>query len=239
LDVDTLLVRDPRPALNAISGSVLFTTKDSERYPVNTGVMIVRHSAIPKLLTLWRTDTMRVLKDKTLLAQSQSADYPYGAPDQLSFYHLADYQTGATDYTITALDGEKLTTTAIDCARFNQTNSVPITDDMYIAHYKSTWQKILLDGQPFNDKRPREASWELFRYYLQTHHHALKKISDTQHALFAITTPPYVADIAGTFTFDEVAYQTVLDEWQKGAGRRQLQSLWIRAVKKIKKILGI
>lgn len=176
VDVDTLVVQKLELDFQA-SDDILFTTKD-EKYPVNTGVIAAKVSnKVKKIFTEWRTQTQAISMDALLSKEANSNLHPYGAADQMSFFRLMSYNKEQKIYNLTR-DEESIRFRSIPCAIFNETNSLPITRDVQIIHYKAGWQRVLIDGFVFNENnRPRRDSMEMYRLYLQYFKSALTDLN--------------------------------------------------------------
>lgn len=115
LDGDTLVRKSIHPFFQS-EFDITFTDKP-EKFPLNTGVMLVKNSlASKKFFTAWKKETLAILKNPEKLKNSTSVSYPYGAPDQMSFYHLISYKQNLRNYHL-SIEGDKVLLKAVP-ARF-------------------------------------------------------------------------------------------------------------------------
>lgn len=168
LDVDTLVLKDPIIILSEskkIDADVLITVKDEEKWPINTGVIITKITQKTCFFfQKWQEDTFKLFNSEQSLYQASSVDYPYGGVDQMSMHKIVEYSRNANHFYLKNCCG--LNIKKILCTNFNQTNSMPINDDIFIIHYKGVWQHILLHGENFTKYRRRIDSMQMYEYYL-------------------------------------------------------------------------
>jgi hypothetical protein len=180
-DSDTLVRRDLSPFFAQGDADVIFTTKP-ESAPLNSGVMLARGGpAATEFFRAWRDATIAILRTPAECAKANDSKHPYGGADQMSLYQLLDYTREREIFTFrgTAEHGAapmEVRLRAEPCARLNETNSRPLTDEIHIVHYKAGWQSILLDGRPFSRFRPRTESWEMLGLFLDTLDAGLKRV---------------------------------------------------------------
>jgi hypothetical protein len=202
-DVDTLVLRDVAPFLAKDGADVIFTDKP-DRTALNTGVILAHGNvATVAFFRAWRDRTLAICRDPELYAQANDYSLGYGAADQMALWQMLNYERGRTDYTIEA-EGEYVHLRAEPCALLNETNSVPVTAEKHILHYKSGWQPILLQGRPFTRNRPRETSWPMFTLYLREFRSALAHLnapnsSDFSAHDFGVVIPSYLEVESGAF----------------------------------------
>jgi hypothetical protein len=229
-DVDTLVLRDVVPFLAKDGADVVFTHKP-DRTALNTGVILAHGNvATVAFFRVWRDRTLAICRDPELYAQANDYSLGYGAADQMALWQMLNYERGRADYTI-EVEGEYVHLRAEPCALLNETNSLPVTDDKHILHYKSGWQPILLQGRPFTRNRPRLASWPMFTLYLRRFRDALDALNSaagtrfTAHD-FGIVVPSYFD--AETGGFDSARYAV----WSaREAGKSALRTLGYAARK--------
>jgi hypothetical protein len=202
-DVDTLVLRDVATFLAKDDVDVIFTHKP-DRTALNTGVILAHGCpATVAFFRTWRDRTLSIIGDPELYAQANDYSLGYGAADQMALWQLLNYERGRSDYTMTA-EGQTVRLRAEPCAVLNETNSLPVTDDQHILHYKSGWQPILLQGRPFTRNRPREASWPMFTLYLRRFREALEELNSAAGTHFSardfgIVIPSYLDVETGEF----------------------------------------
>lgn len=143
IDSDTVVCRSPEPLLEG--ADIVFTDKD-EQFQLNTGVVLVRPSrAAEALFQDWMQETMRIIGDDQLLQQAISPENVYGAADQMALHRLLHYKKGKKSYSYPTAHGV-VRLKAAPCSNYNQTNSVPLSPDIWIYHYKGGWRDILFHG---------------------------------------------------------------------------------------------
>lgn len=182
LDVDTLLVRDVSSYFER-EFDLVFTVKDLEVYPINAGVMLAkfrpgRTEALRAFFREWEESTARIIADPELLAIAGDRARGYGAADQMAFSRMLGYERGTHAYSVT-VGAETVRAVALPCAELNEVNSKPIEPQTHVIHYKSVWQDILLHGFNFSARRPKEASREMYVYYLKTYREAKARVAGT------------------------------------------------------------
>ncbi len=181
-DVDTLILRDIAPFFDRDGADVIFTDKP-ERTALNTGVLLVQGRPAAAFFREWRDRTLQICRTPDLYAQANDFSLGYGAADQMALWRMLDYVRGRADYDISC-GGEHVRLRAEPCALLNETNSVPVTADKHILHYKAGWQLILLKGRPFSRNRPRETSWPMFTLYLTRFREALAALNTAASTRF-------------------------------------------------------
>ena len=185
VDVDMLVRKDVEHFFSE-DFDLAFTYKDSEIYPINTGTFLTRGTATTAaFFDRWEKETKKIMQDKELLRRATIHDFPYGAPDQMAFYEMIQYQKGKKRYQVT-IEGTQLSCAGFPCEMLNETNSVPITETTAIIHYKGGWHNILLNGRGFTFRRPRGASWEMYFFYIKTYEDAVRYVSDVLGQTFSI-----------------------------------------------------
>ncbi len=176
-DSDTLVRRD-LSGFFAGGDDVVFTTKPTERVPLNTGVLLAKGGAATvAFFHAWRDATLHILRTPELFSQANDQALPYGGADQMALIQLLQFQPQREHYTVSA-GGQEVRLRAEPCARLNETNSRPLSgvgEEIHIIHYKAGWQSILLFGRPFSRYRPRVASWEMLVYFMETFFAALAR----------------------------------------------------------------
>ncbi len=223
-DVDTLVLRNVTPFFERDTADVIFTDKP-ERTALNTGVLLAHgRPAATAFFCEWRDRTLEICRTPELYAQANDFSLGYGAADQMALWKMLSYERGRADYEIEC-GGERVKLRAELCAMLNETNSVPVTDDRHILHYKAGWQLILLQGGPFTRNRPRDTSWPMFTLYLTRFRVALAGLNDAAGAHFTardfgIVIPSYFEPETGGF--DATRYAM----WRaRAAGRSALRTL--------------
>ncbi len=171
-DGDTLIRRDLAVFFDD-AADVVFSTKP-ENVPLNSGVVLTRGHGAASFMRAWREATMHILRTPDLFAQANDQSQPYGGTDQMSLHQLLGYERGRDRYTVTC-EGREIRLRAEPCARLNETNSRPLTDEIHVVHYKAGWQQILLNGRPFSKWRPRVESWDMLTLFLETFAAALQR----------------------------------------------------------------
>lgn len=202
-DVDTMILRDITPFFDNDEADVIFTDKP-DRTALNTGVILAHGRPVTTaFFRTWRDRTLAIIADPELYRQANDYSLGYGAADQMALWQMLGYERGRVAYEIDA-GGEKVRLRAKPCAVLNETNSLPVTDEKHILHFKSGWQPILLQGRPFTRNRPRLASWPMFTLYLRRFCEALAGLNAAAGTRFTagdfgIVIPSYVEVETGGF----------------------------------------
>lgn len=196
LDVDTLVIKDLRPIFSDQQADVIFTYKTGG-FVLNTGVLLCRvNSRTCAFFRAWRQETLSILHDPKRYKQANDARLPYGASDQMALHLMLGYSENCQDYRIN-ISGETVLLRGERCERLNETRSAPVSNEIFIIHYKGGWQPIILDGRRFTANRPKAASSEMYRLYLSTFCEGLTRVNalrDTKLRTsdFHIVVPQYV-----------------------------------------------
>lgn len=229
-DVDTLILRDISAFFEKPDADVIFTHKP-ERTALNTGVLLAHgRPATTAFFREWRDRTLHICRTPELYAQANDYSLGYGAADQMALWRMLGYDRGRSDYEITTA-GERVRLRGEPCAILNETNSVPVTDDKVILHYKAGWQLILLQGRAFTRNRPRETSWPMFTLYLARFRAALETLNAAAGTAFTaqdfgIVIPFYLEEKTGGF--DPTRYVV----WRaREAGKSAIRTLRYAAAK--------
>ena len=175
LDVDTLVIRNIGHFFDQ-DFDIVFTYKD-EQFPLNTGVMLCKGNKYPLFFGTWEEETIKIINDPESFEKANSPEYPYGGPDQMSFFKLLRYNPRQREYVLT-IHGQELIVKAMPCRILNEVHSREIRESTHIIHYKGGWQPILLKGQNFTKFRTKAPSWEMYILYLKT----FKKSMEYLHA---------------------------------------------------------
>lgn len=178
IDVDTLVVRDISRYADG-KWDIAITTRDSVPYPINTGVVLLRMNAetrsrIRDFFALWANRARDILADPEQTRRARMRNYPYGAIDQMALYELLGYKRGHDSYVVETRSGS-VSVNAIDCRFLNEIESVPVTEDTHIIHYKGTWQPVLIDGYNFLHKeRTLDKSLKMYEIYISYYEEAIR-----------------------------------------------------------------
>lgn len=194
LDSDVLVLRNIATFFDS-DFDIAFTVKP-EQFPINTGVMLVQKSAgSERFFAEWRQRTLNILADPEQFAQANATDLPYGAADQMSLYQLVGYASDKTNFAV-RLNDDTFKVISYPCAQLNETNSVPITPEHAILHYKGGWRAILLEGKGFHKYRTKQDSFEMYLCYLQTYAAAISALQNVDHHInqneWGIKIPTYI-----------------------------------------------
>lgn len=192
IDNDTVICKSPESLLK--DSDVIFTDKD-EQFQINTGVVLVNPSrATIALFQDWMQETMRIVRDERLLHQAVSPMNPYGGADQMALHRLIDYKKEKKIYSYHTTCGE-VRLIAVPCAQYNQTNSVPLSPDIWIYHYKGGWRDILFYGR-HSPYRPVYDCWPMHILYLNIYRRVIMamrehNVSEDTIKKFCIYIPQY------------------------------------------------
>jgi len=235
-DVDTLVLRDLSTFFDEDAADVVFTHKP-DRTALNTGVLLAHgRPAATAFFREWRDRTLHICRTPELYAQANDYSLGYGAADQMALWQMLGYERGRADYEITCGD-ERVHLRGKPCAVLNETNSLPVTAEKHILHYKAGWQLILLQGRPFTRNRPRETSWPMFALYLTRFREALDALNAAAGTRFTaqdfgIVIPFYYEEQTGGF--DSTRYAV----WRaREAGKSALRTLGY-AARKLTRVNG-
>lgn len=160
LDVDTLIMHN-LSAVMPDDADVLYTWK-LERFPLNTGVMLIRANCATQNFMREFTDlTESIIADETKL---KNACHQYGAADQYALAQILPHH----DFTSVSrkfFGNEIVRFFPMPGHRLNETNSMPITPEVDIYHLKSGWHQILLEDGPYTKWRTLSDCEELQQYW--------------------------------------------------------------------------
>ncbi len=184
MDTDMLVIK-PLADILSKSFDVLITDQKG-RFTINSGLIVAHNTPeVSRFFTAWRKKTEEVLDDPDLFKQSNSLDLPYGGADQMAMHLLVGYTFGTEKYAV-KIEGKTINVHTIPCRVLNETQSRPITKDTHVIHYKGGWRAILFSGGYFTQNRPKAASWQMYRYYIQTHCAAVEKVNKMTGQKFKI-----------------------------------------------------
>jgi hypothetical protein len=196
IDCDTLIVR-PLDVFFETGFDLAYTWKE-DGFALNTGVLLAH--AGPKLESLLEhycrlvEETFRE-PDKLEIARSRA-----GAVDQYSLMKIihpdkeplpwkempiktrSDWYDGPH---VVQIGADEIRLHGFNCIDLNETRSVPITERTHVIHYKSGWQKILLDGALFTAKRPQSECREMHDYWKAASLSAYHRLAE--NSLLSIT----------------------------------------------------
>lgn len=185
VDVDMLVIKPLSYFFAKSDFDVLITTKINENAPINNGIILVNNSQ--KVRTFFKQlakNTTNILMSSELTKKATDSRYPYGASDQMALYQMIQFEIDKKHYDI-KINGEYIKLKTEECRILNETNSTKISVHTHVIHYKGGWQKILIDGENFTNKRPKKDSWEMYIYYLKNYRDALIYLSQYTNADFS------------------------------------------------------
>jgi hypothetical protein len=160
LDCDALVAR-PIHRFFDDDADVVFTWKD-EPFVLNTGVMIFRsgETAVP-FFREWTQRCEAIVADPPALRRACAQS---GAADQHSLREMIGFANydGRFDRDIA---GRKTALRGVPCRLLNETNSVPISDDTHVIHYKAGWRPILFEGARERPGRPAELCGPMLDFF--------------------------------------------------------------------------
>lgn len=193
IDNDTLILKDIKTFFEK-DFDIAFTY-DYFIPKINTGVILVKtRPGIEKFFDRWEKETFDIFNDPIRFSQANDRNFPhYGGTDQMSFYHLIEFKEGKKEYFID-IESKTFHILGISCKYLNEINSVPITQDTHIIHYKGRhWRKIILEGGRFTLYRNKKQSSKMLSLFFKTYYKALKKMGTIPKS-FLISVPPYIDD---------------------------------------------
>jgi len=196
IDCDTLIVRPLDDFFNT-DFDLAYTWKE-DGYPLNSGVLLA-HSGpqLAQLLGHYSRLVEQTFQDpgKLEIARSRSGGVDQYAlmkiihPDkdplqwaEMSIKTRREWYDGVRTVSI-GTDAVKLQ--GFNCIDLNETHCAPITGRTHVIHYKSGWQRILLDGAPFTSARPEAACREMYDFWKAASLDAYHRLAD--NSLLSIT----------------------------------------------------
>jgi hypothetical protein len=158
MDIDTLMLESPFEVFN--SDEDIFVTRKSGKWPLNTGVVFVKKTdSVIDFFNNWHERTETMITSPRL---NQEAEKMSGGADQHSLMELLGIQE-----TIRDKDRQdafcsvySLRIKFLNCSQYNETESVPFTNDLKVIHYKAGWHKILISKSKYTKNRPAKTSTE-------------------------------------------------------------------------------
>lgn len=164
LDSDTIISKSPESFFS--EADITFTAKN-EQFQINTGVMLVKNSnAVQYFFQEWTNRIMDILNSEEMINIACSPQYNFGAVDQMAFYQMIDFNLEKNFYSFNTPYGD-ITLKSVPCNILNQTNSVPLSDDIYIYHYKGGWRAIIQSGE-FSQYRGFCESYAMLKLFSRT-----------------------------------------------------------------------
>lgn len=168
LDADLLIYKNIKSSLPS-DFDIVYTWKN-EKWPLNTGVLIVKASSnVVSFLQEWHQKTIALISDSKKLKQAIQTS---GGGDQHTLLEMMDavkpnpipkgswkkeYEFG------------KINFYGASCEELNQTNSVSLNADSKIFHYKSGMRPVILGDGQFTKARPPETSYEIWALWENTY----------------------------------------------------------------------
>jgi hypothetical protein len=161
LDVDTLVYSNITDALPR--GADLVFTYRHAKFPINTGVIVVRHSdLIRAFFELWRDRTRSIYEDPAALHLARERN---GAPSQDALWQLLDAPRPPIENEIKIeFPFGNMSFVGVPCSVLNEVERVPIKSGARIFHFKSRWHALLLDGKP-DQTWPHEKAKEMYELW--------------------------------------------------------------------------
>lgn len=160
LDVDTLIMHDLSTAMPD-DADVVYTWK-LERFPLNTGVMLVRaNSGTLSFMQEFTGVTESIIADNVKL---KNACNKYGAADQFALAQILPNHD-FTNECERAFGPDTVRFFPVSAHILNETNSMPIVPEVDIFHLKSGWHSILLEDGPYTKWRTHADCDELQHYW--------------------------------------------------------------------------
>lgn len=163
IDCDTVVVRRLEHFLDC-GADIVFTWKDAP-FPLNTGVILARSGrAAEGFFSAWCAETEAVLRDEQALALALGCS---GAADQHALRRMIGFVHYDGQFE-REIGGARLRFRGVPCRELNETNSVPLTSETHVVHYKTAWHPILLEGGPYTVHRTEEACAPMRALWMQT-----------------------------------------------------------------------
>jgi hypothetical protein len=197
MDIDTIMIDSPFKSFHEIQDLAL--TRKLGKWPLNSGVIFVKKSlATVDFFQHWHESTQKILGSRL---HNRESELSGGGADQFSILQLLDIQESIKDTNIHKIFVSRfdLTVSFLSCDEFNQTESVPLAENVKIIHYKAGWHKILLANSKFTRNRPATTSRELCNLwqglYLKSKSHLYRSINESAwedyETVMAVKNIPY------------------------------------------------
>jgi hypothetical protein len=158
MDIDTLLLESPFEVFN--SDEDIFVTRKSGKWPLNTGVIFVKKTdSVQNVFRNWHESTERIITSPRL---NEVAERMSGGADQHSLMELLEIQEiiRNKDRHDAFCSVYSLRIKFLNCSQYNETESVPFTEDLKVIHFKAGWHKILISKSKYTRNRPAKTSTE-------------------------------------------------------------------------------
>ncbi len=214
LDVDTMLMQELSDCLPS-DADVVYTWK-VERFPLNTGVILLRNSApTRKFMEAWLTETNAIIADD---ARLQKACGTYGAADQLALANLLPHH----DFTSNSekdFGAGLVRICPAPCEVLNQTNSHPFSKQARLYHLKSGWHRILLEDGDYTPWRTQADCTDIQYYWMNCdtttnidswREYCIRTVEKQMHHFPAEETDEYV--VRGILNSEMLAVISMLHE---------------------------
>ena len=163
LDIDTIMLDSPFEVFNGSED--IFVTRKSGKWPLNTGVIFVKKTpATLEFFHNWHGKTETIIGSRNL---NQEAEKKSGGADQHSLMEILQIQETIRDTTKQEAFCSRfaLQIKFLNCSQYNETESVPFTDNLRIIHFKAGWHKILLSESKYTKNRPAKTSAEFHKIW--------------------------------------------------------------------------
>ncbi len=150
IDADTIVRASLKSAL--LPGSDALVTARAGRFPLNTGVVIVRNSDRGKALVAdWKARTEELCLSADRIAESTKLS---GGPDQATMLELI-----GDPRPVPGMYCGDFAIQVARCEDYNQTDCVPLSAPAKVFHFKGgVWRKILMMDRGYTAERSEEAS---------------------------------------------------------------------------------
>jgi hypothetical protein len=158
MDVDTLMLQSPFEAFE--SDFHLGLTRKFGKWPLNSGVIFAKKSKkTVDFFRKWNETTELIINSTEMNSEAERLS---GGADQHSIICLLNIDASIKDFTKEfAYDSDsRLNIQFLDCSVFNQTQSVPLSEEVKVIHFKAGWHKILLSKARYTRNRSKKTSLE-------------------------------------------------------------------------------
>lgn len=153
IDADTIVRGNLRRAL--FPGSDALVTAKNDKFPLNTGVVIVRNNDRGRaLIADWKARTEELCRSAERIAESTRQA---GGPDQATMLEIIGDPRPEPGMYCGAFAIQ-----VARCEEYNETNCVPLSAPARVFHFKGgVWRKILMMDRGYTEERSEELSREM------------------------------------------------------------------------------
>ena len=163
MDIDTIMLDSPFDVFN--ESEDIFLTRKLGKWPLNTGVIFVKKTTSTlELFHNWHTRTEKIISSRSL---NREAEKMSGGADQHSLMEILQINENIRniDKQDALYSQLALRIRFLNCSQYNETESVPFTENVKIIHFKAGWHRILLTDSKYTKNRPAKTSTEFHKIW--------------------------------------------------------------------------